>query len=91
MAVRKRDLENITSEIGDMTTAILDSILFDILDSFEEKLNETAKFLHSYMKQTENLLTFIRASREPNFCFACLPYVHTHVRYFFANDLYKIC
>ena len=50
IAVRKRDLENITSEIGDMTTAILDSTLFDILDSFDEKLNETAKFLGSYMK-----------------------------------------
>ena len=67
MAVRKRDLEYISSEIGDMTTAILDSTLFDILDSFDEKLNETSKFLHSYMKQTENLLKFIRASREPNF------------------------
>ena len=67
MAVRKRDLENITPEVGDMTTAILDSTLFDILGSFDEKLNETAQFLRSYMKLIENLLKFIHASREPNF------------------------
>ena len=88
MAVRMRDLENITSEIGEMTTAILDSPLFDILDSFDEKLNETAKFLRSYMERTENLLKFIRASREPNFLLH-LSSLHTNVKYFFAHDLYK--
>ena len=63
MAVQKRDLDNNASEIRDMTAAILYSTLFDILDSFDEKLNETAKFLCLYMKQTENLLKLIRASR----------------------------
>ena len=94
--VRKRDL-NVSSEIGDMTTAILDSTLFDTLDSFDEKLNETAKFFCSHMKQTENLLEFICASREPNFLlhlslhtnFLLHVSLHTNVKYVFAHDLYK--
>ena len=71
-----------------MTTAILDSTLLDILDSFDEKLNETAKFLCSYMKQTENRLKFVRVSREPNFLLH-LSSLHTNVKYFFAHDFYK--
>ena len=63
MAMGNRDLDNNTSEIGDMTAAILYSTLFDILDLFDEKLNETAEFLRLDMKQTENLLKLIGASR----------------------------
>ena len=40
------------------------------------------------MKQTENLLKLIRASREPNFLLH-LSSLHTNVKYFFAHDLYK--
>ena len=44
-------------------------------------------FVH-IMKQTENLLKFIRASRKPNFLLH-LSSLHTNVRYFFAYDVYK--
>ena len=40
------------------------------------------------MKQTENLLKFIRASREQNLLFH-LSSLHTNVKYFLARDLYK--
>ena len=55
---------------------------------FTKKLKDDAKFLRSYMKQIENLLKFIRASREPNFLLH-LSSLHTNVKYFFAHDLYK--
>ena len=71
-----------------MTNAGRDSTVFDVLESFDEKLNDNAKFLRSYMKQFENLLKFIRASREPNFLLH-LSSLHTNVKYFFAHDLYK--
>ena len=40
------------------------------------------------MKQIENHLKFIRASREPNFLLH-LSSLHTNVKYFFAHDLHK--
>ena len=58
-AVQERDLPNIVPEIEDMTNAIRDSTVFDVLESFDKKLKDNAKFLRSYMKQIENLLKFI--------------------------------
>ena len=75
MVVRKRDLD-ITSGIRDMTTAILDSTLFDILGSFDENLNETAKFPRSYM-HPENQIFFASVLST----YKC--------KIFFAHDLYK--
>ena len=86
-AVQERDLPNIVPEIEEMTNAIRDSTVFDVLESSDKKLKDNAKFLRSYMKQTENLLKFIRASREPNFLLH-LSSLHTNVN-FFAHDLYK--
>ena len=58
-AVQERDMPNIVLEIEKMKNAIHDSTVFDVLESFDEKLKDNAKFLRSYMKQTENLLKFI--------------------------------
>ena len=58
-AVQERDLPNIVPEIEEMTNAVRDSTVFDVLESFDEKLTDNAKFLRSYMKQIENLLKFI--------------------------------
>ena len=87
-AVQEQDLPNIVPEIEEMTNAVRGSTVFDVLESSDEKLKDNTKFLRSYMKQIENLLKFIRASREPNFLLH-LSSLHTNVRYFFAHDLYK--
>ena len=79
-AVQERDLPNIVPEIEEMTNAVHNSTVFDVQDH--------AKFLCSYMKQIENLLKFIRASKEPNFLLH-LSSSHTNVKYVFAHDLYK--
>ena len=87
-AVQERDLPNIVPEIEEMTNAVRDSTVFDVLESFDEKLKDNAKFLRSCMKQIENVLKFIRASREPNFLLHLFS-LHTNVKFFFAHDLYK--
>ena len=80
-AVQERDLPNIVPEIEEMTNAVRDSKVFDVLEAFDEKLKDNEKFLRSYMKQIENLLKFIRASRQPNFLLH-LSSLHTNVKYF---------
>ena len=75
MAVRKGDLENIASETGDMITAILDSTLFDILDSFEKNLMELQNFfahIWNKLKIFSNL--FVHPENQIFFCI-CPPYI----------------
>ena len=52
-AVQERDLPNkIIPEIEEMTNDVRGSTVFDVLESLDEKLKDNAKFLRSYIHET---------------------------------------
>ena len=67
----------------------LDSINFlEVQTRFDSSLQNVGKFLRNFMKMVENLMLFIRASREGNWKLH-LASLDSFVKYFFAHDLHN--
>jgi len=67
----------------------LDSKHFlEVQAKFDSSLRNIGKFLRNFMKMVENLLLFIRASREGNWKLH-LASLDSFVKFFFAHDLHN--
>ena len=77
--------ETALKEFTDVVQEVRKCGVFDIVNKFDESLQQQALFLRNYMKMFESLLLFIRASRGRDWKLH-LTSLDNVVKYFFAHD-----